>query len=100
MRYDEVVPDAHVTLASTGAPCVVLHKRAAPADVSQESVFLFNHVDGSTIWRDVEDLRPITTLPMLPVLCEVPDGQGREHVFWHGGEEYRTRGQRDDCSGP
>ncbi|MFJ3162699.1 hypothetical protein [Streptomyces kanasensis] len=37
---------------------------------------------------------------MLPVLREVPDGKGRKHVFWHGGEEYRTRGQWDDGSGP
>lgn len=100
MRYDEVVPDAHVTLASTGAPCVVLHKRAAPADVSPTAVFLFNHRDGSTTWRDVEDLRPTPTLPMLPVLREVPDGKGREHVLWHGGQEYRTRAQWDDGSGP
>ncbi|MGW2137724.1 hypothetical protein ACWCW2_17160 [Streptomyces sp. NPDC001773] len=57
-------------------------------------------MDGSTTWRDVEDLRPTATLPMLPVLREVPDGKGREHVFRHGGEVYRTRGQWDDGSGP
>lgn len=88
MRYDEVVPDAHITLASTGDPCVVLHKRAAPADVSPTAVFVFSHVDVSTTWRDAEDLRPTATLPVLPVLREVPDGMGKEHVFWHGGEEY------------
>lgn len=58
MRYDEVVPDAHVTLASTGDPCFVLHKRAAPAGVSPTAVFGLNHVDGSTTWRDAEDLHP------------------------------------------
>ncbi|MGW2267497.1 hypothetical protein [Streptomyces sp. SCA2-2] len=30
----------------------------------------------------------------------MPDGKWKGNVFWHGGEEYRTRGQRDDGSGP
>ncbi|MFC7984626.1 hypothetical protein [Streptomyces sp. NPDC057336] len=63
-RYDEVVPDAHVTLASTGDPCVVLHKLAAPADVSPTAVFVFSHVDGSTTWRDAE-----TSAPPPPCRC-------------------------------
>ncbi|MFB7404553.1 hypothetical protein ACFCZR_30655 [Streptomyces rubiginosohelvolus] len=46
--------------------------------------------------RPAKQLAP----PSLPVPREVPDDKGREHVFWHGGEEYRTRGQWDDGSGP
>ncbi|MEU7281479.1 hypothetical protein AB0A69_22295 [Streptomyces sp. NPDC045431] len=90
MRYDEVVPDA---TSHWRAPAIrVSSCTNGPPPTSPTAVCVFNHRDGSTTWRDAEDLRPTVTLPILPVLREVPDGKGRKHVFRHGGEEYRTRG--------
>ncbi|NGO68030.1 hypothetical protein [Streptomyces boncukensis] len=101
MQHHEITPDMHVRLAATGAPCRVLHTRTAPAD-APESVFVYNHSDGSQAWIAAADLDDDRSMPALPVLLSVTDGTARhEHdrLFWYGGREYRVHSMWADGTG-